>query len=272
MRLQFADGACTARVLPTTPAADPYGSLLRFTSFCQPASAMSRDFFTLDDLIQHLGQDRRQVERLVNRGLIPGRKVSGEWRFNPTEITHWLEQELRGFDDTGLAHLEQSQQSEELQQSPVTSLLKPETCQVPLDAGTKPSVLQALVEVAGRTWQVWDPASILKAVRDREDVMSTGFDNGVAIPHPRNPQPDALGQSVIAFGRTLSGIPFGAPKRQLTDVFFLVLARDSSTHLQILARLGRLMQVPGFLEQLRAAETSREAYDIICQADLQLGS
>ena len=233
---------------------------------------MARDFLTLDDLVQRLGQDRRIVERMVNRGQVPGRRISGEWRFNPTEITHWLEQQLREFDDSGLAQLEQAQQSEELHETLVSSLMSPENCQVPLDAGTKPSVLQALIEVAGRTWHVWDPASVLKAVREREDVMSTGFDNGVAIPHPRNAQPDALGQSVIAFGKTLSGIPFGAPKRQLTDLFFLVLARDSQTHLQILARLGRLMQVPGFLEELRAAETSIDAYEIIRATDQKIGT
>jgi PTS system nitrogen regulatory IIA component len=149
--------------------------------------------------------------------------------------------------------------------------LHPDTCQVPLDAGTRPAVLQALIEVAGRTWNVWDPASILKAVKEREDVLSTGFENGVAIPHPRNPLPDALGQSVIAFGRTYSGIPFGAPKRTMTDLFFLVLARDAATHLQILARLGRIIQREGFIEQLRNAATSIESYRLLLEADVRVG-
>lgn len=233
---------------------------------------MSRDFYTLDELIQRLGRDRRQIEKLVNRGVIPGRRIGGEWRFNEIEVTHWLEQELRGFDDVGLAQLEQSQQSSELsQKSPIAALLSVETCEVPLDAGTRPAVLQALIEVAGRTWHVWDPASILKAVKEREDVMSTGFENGVAIPHPRNPLPDALGQSVIAFGRTLSGIPFGAPGRALTDLFFLVLARDAATHLQILARLGRILQREGIVENLRAAESGPAAYDIMIAADQEIG-
>ena len=68
--------------------------------------------------------------------------------------------------------------------------------------------------------------------------MSTGFENGVAIPHPRNPMPDVLGQSVVAFGRTLSGIPFGVPKRQLSDLFFLVLCRDPRTHLRVSGPTG----------------------------------
>lgn len=234
---------------------------------------MSRDFYTLDELVQTLGRDRRQVEKLVNRGVIPGRRIGGEWRFNEIEVTHWLEQDLRGLDDQGLAQLEQSQQSSELNAlSPIEALLQIETCEVPLDAGTRPAVLQALIEVAGRTWHVWDPASVLKAVKEREDVMSTAFENGVAIPHPRNPLPDALGQSVIAFGRTLSGIPFGAPRRQLTDLFFLVLARDAATHLQILARLGRMLNRDGFVEQLRNTDTARSAYDLLLEADRQVGS
>jgi nitrogen PTS system EIIA component len=175
---------------------------------------VSRDFYNLDELVQKLGRDRRLVEKLVNRGVIPGRRIAGEWRFNEIEITHWLEQDIRSLDDQGLAQFEQSQQNTELQTSnAISELLHPDTCQVPLDAGTRPAVLQALIEVAGRTWHVWDPAAVLKAVKEREDVMSTGFENGVAIPHPRNPLPDALGQSVIAYGRTLSGIPFGAPRR-----------------------------------------------------------
>ncbi len=234
---------------------------------------MSRDFYTLDELVQTLGRDRRQVEKLINRGIIPGRRIGGEWRFNEIEVTHWLEQDLRGLDDQGLAQLEQSQQSSELNElSPIEALLQVETCEVPLDAGTRPAVLQALLEVAGRTWHVWDPASVLKAVKEREDVMSTAFENGVAIPHPRNPLPEALGQSVIAFGRTLSGIPFGAPRRQLTDLFFLVLARDAATHLQILARLGRILNRSGFVDQLRNTETARAAYELLLEADRQVGS
>ncbi len=232
---------------------------------------MSRDFYTLDELVQRLGRDRRQVEKLVNRGIIPGRRVGGDWRFNEIEVTHWLEQDLRGLDDQGLAQLEQSQHSgQQKMESPIAGILHPDTCEVPLDAGTRPAVLQALIEVAGRTWQVWDPASILKAVKEREDVMSTGFDNGVAIPHPRNPLPDAVGQSILAFGRTLSGIPFGAPGRQMTDLFFLVLARDASTHLQILARLGRLLQREGFVDDLRHTESGLEAYRFLIEADEQV--
>jgi PTS system nitrogen regulatory IIA component len=229
------------------------------------------EWMSLDDLARFLGRDRRELEKLVQRGRIPGRKIQSEWQFHSTEVTHWLEQELRHYSGDELHGLERAQQASEADvHCPVRSLLHPETVQVPLAARTKRSVLESLIEVAGRTWQVWSPAEILQAVQQREEVLSTGLESGVAIPHPRNPMPDAYGQSLIAFGRTFSGIPFGAPKRQLTDLFFLVLCRDARTHLHILSRLGRILQLPGFIDDLRAAETSQQAYDVICKADEQL--
>lgn len=233
---------------------------------------MSQEFLTLDQLAERLQRDRREVEKLVQRGRIPGHRVEGTWRFHPTEVTQWLEQELRGYSDAELAVVEESHRSAEASADiPVTSLLRLETVQVPLDARTKRSVLESLIEVAGRSWQVWEPALLLEAIQQREEVMSTAFENGVAIPHPRTPLPAALGESLIAYGRTLSGLPFGAPKRGLTDIFFLVLCRDARTHLQVLARLARMLQLPEFLDKLRAAPASAVTFDTICAADRQVG-
>lgn len=232
---------------------------------------MDHQLLNLDELASRLGRDRREVERLVQRGNLPGRKINDQWQFHPAEVTQWLEQEIRGYSDAELLQLEGAQRSTELDpQLPVTSLLKPELVQVPLEARTKRSVLESLLEVAGRTWQVWEPSSILKAMLEREAACSTGFENGVAIPHTRTPMPDALGESLIAFGRTFSGIPFGAPKRALSDIYFLVLCRDSRTHLQVLARLGRMIQLPGFLDELRATEDPHATYDVIVAADQKL--
>ncbi len=230
------------------------------------------EWLSLGELAQFLGRDRREIEKLVQRGRIPGRKTQGDWQFHPTEVTHWLEHEMREYSGDELHGLERAHQESEADiHCPVRSLLHPDTVQVPLEARTKRSVLEGLIEVAGRTWQIWSPADILQAVQQREEVLATGFESGVAIPHPRNPLPDAYGQSLIAFGRTLSGIPFGAPKRQLTDLFFLVLCRDSRTHLHVLSRLGRIIQLPGFVDELRSAEDSRRAYETICSADERLG-
>lgn len=229
---------------------------------------MSHELFSLDELARHLGRDRREIEKLATRGRIPGRKVSGEWQFHSMEITRWLEQEMRDYTSTELRVLERSQRSLEVSETlPVTSLLHRDTVAVPLVARTKRAVLESLVEVAGRTFKVWSPSEVLKAVQQREELFATALPGGVAVPHPRNPLPDAQEDSLIAFGRTTSGIPFGAPYGATTDLFFLVLCRDSKAHLQILARLSRMFQLPGFLDELREAHDSNAAFELITAAD-----
>mgnify|MGYP003343342573 CR=1 FL=1 len=67
---------------------------------------MSREFLNLDEVADWLGRDRRTVEKLVQRGILPGRRIAGEWRFHPAEITHWAEQDLRTLDATELANFQ----------------------------------------------------------------------------------------------------------------------------------------------------------------------
>lgn len=233
--------------------------------------AMSHIWLTIDQVAKQLGRDRRELEKLAAKGRMPGRRVGDTWQFHPTEITHWIEQEMRGFSEGDLADLEASQDATETDaEIPLSNLLKPELIEIPLQARTKPSVLSALIRVAGQTWHVWEPDKILAAVQEREQAHTTAFDNGVAIPHPRNPQPETLGESVVAFGRTYSGIPFGAPNNSLSDLFFLVLCRDTPTHLRVLARLGRLMQRDGFVDGLREIESPQETYDFILEHEQQL--
>ena len=233
---------------------------------------MAHDWFTLDELSRQLGRDLREIEKLVNRGRIPGHKRGGVWTFQATEVTQWLEQEMRTFTDPELSAIETSQASPEVNPDiPLTSLLKLETVQVPLEGRTKRSILEGLVEVAGRTYQIWEPATVLKAVLEREELMSTAFDSGVALPHPRQTLIDSIGDSVVAFGRTPSPIAFGAANNSLTDMFFLVICRDARTHLHVLARLGRMLQQPGFLDTLREAPDSESAYQVICDAEARVG-
>ena len=234
---------------------------------------MSHEVFSLEELAEHLGRDRREIEKLANRGRLPGRKVSGTWQFHQAEITRWLEKEMREYTPAELRNVEIAQASDEVCTTlPVSSIIHPETVQIPLEARTKRSVLESLVEVAGRTYHVWSPSEILDAVQQREELFATAYPGGVAIPHPRNPLPDAHGESVLAFGRTLSGIPFGGAHGQMSDLFFFVLCKDSKSHLAILARLGRMLQSDGFLDELRERHDSVAAYDFICQTDEQIAS
>jgi PTS system nitrogen regulatory IIA component len=222
----------------------------------------------IEQLAAYLRRDVREVGKLANRGHLPGRKVGGQWRFARAEINHWLESQLPGYTDKELADLETGpgDGGEPL----LAGLLSEATVAVPLPAATRASVLRELVNLAEQSWQVYDPEAVLEAIRQREEMGSTAQPSGVALPHPHRPLRNALGESVVAFGRTAGGIPFGAARGELTDLFFLVCCRDERTHLRVLARLARLFLRPGFLDGLRAAGSAGEAYDLIRAAEQAL--
>jgi PTS system nitrogen regulatory IIA component len=224
----------------------------------------------LEQLARYLQRDLREVSKMASRGYLPGRKVSGEWRFARAEINHWIETQLPAYSEEQLAALEKRGTQDDDAEAVVSGLLKVECMAVPLAASTRASVLHDLVKLAQQTWQVYDPEAILSAIRQREDMGSTALESGVAIPHPRRPLPMALGEAIVAYGRTPSGIPFGAAHGQLTDIFFLVCCRDDKTHLRTLARLSRLLLRPGFLDDLRSAETAEDTWQVIDAAERDL--
>jgi PTS system nitrogen regulatory IIA component len=224
---------------------------------------MGNEMMDLEQVADYLQRDQREVTRLANRGHLPGRKVGGQWRFAKAEINYWIETQLPAYTAAQLHALETRDVPGQGQEPLLTNLLARESIAVPLPAATRASVLKELVRLAEQSWQVYDPAAILEAIRQREDMGTTALENGVALPHPRRPLPAALGESVIAYGRTASGIPFGADRGGLTDIFFLVCCRDESTHLRTLARLSRLLLRPGFVDALRAAETPEATWNLI---------
>ncbi len=231
---------------------------------------MPHETMDLDQLARYLQRDARELHKLASRGHLPGRKVGGEWRFARAEVNHWLETQLPEYDEQQLTAVESAAVGSAGQEPLIASLLSEATMAVPLIAGTRGSVLRELVRLAEQSWQVYDPEAVLHAIQQREELASTALPTGVAIPHPRRPMPNALGEPIMAFGRTASGVPFGAEHGNLTDIFFLVACRDDRTHLHVLARLSRLLLRPGFIDELRAAGTTMETWHLIESAEREL--
>ena len=224
----------------------------------------------MEQLAAYLQRDVREVGKLASRGHLPGHKVGGEWRFARAEINHWIETHLHSYTEKQLSAVEELGGRTTEGAPLIANLLSEASVAVPLPASTKASVLRELVSLAEQSWQISDVEAVRAAVLAREATASTALPNGVAIPHPRRPLPQALGESVLAYGRTSSGIVFGAPMGGLTDIFFLLCCRDDATHLRVLARLTRLLMRPGFLDELRAAETPGETWELLVNAEQEL--
>jgi len=235
---------------------------------------MTRDDFALEGLARYLHLTPQQVARLADRGKIPGRKVSGQWRFSRDEIHHWLEQRVGLAEDDGLPQVEgvlRASANGSLEQViSIAGLLPAEQIAVPLTARTRNSVFTAMVELVAQTGLLWDPEKMEEVIRAREDLYPTTLENGVALLHPRRPMPNILAQPLLGLGVSRSGVPFGGNRGALTDVFFLIGSTDDRGHLRTLARLSKILSAPGFLDDLRRAPDAAAAHQLISDTEAQL--
>jgi PTS system nitrogen regulatory IIA component len=215
---------------------------------------MSNKDFDIDSLAAYLHLTRQQVQRMADRGKLPGRKIGGVWRFSEAEVHHWLEERIGVSDDQQLVQMEQvleGRRGEGPETISIAGMLPVQAIALPLAARTRASVIQKMTDLAAGTGLLWDPDKMAEAVRERENLHPTALDNGVALLHPRRPLCGILAEPFLALGRTLAGVPFGGEQGGLTDVFFLICSVDDSGHLRTLARLSRLLSDASFLRGLR---------------------
>src|SRR3954452_2288022 len=175
---------------------------------------MAQEDFDIDRLAAYLHMMPAAVQKLAERGKLPGRRIGGDWRFSTAEIHHWLEDRIGLSGEVGIVNmggaLERASEDSDVEQVSIANLLKPEAIEIPLEARTRGSVVGRMTEIAARTHLLWDPAKMADAVRAREEMHSTALDNGVALLHPRRPMPAILAEALLALGISPGGIPFGS--------------------------------------------------------------
>ena len=223
---------------------------------------MSGIDFDVESLARYLHIAPSQVTRMAERGKLPGRKVGGQWRFSRPDIHHWLEDRIGLSDDEELAAVEAVlDRSDTAVRERIIDLMPLEAIALPLVAKTRSSVISSMCQLAAGTGWLWDPQRMAELVKERESLHPTALETGVALLHPRRPQPSLLAQAVVALGITPRGIPFGGPVT--TDVFFLIGSTSDAEHLRILARLSRILQHEPLVDSLRTAADAHEARALI---------
>lgn len=215
------------------------------------------------DVAASLGLDARAVERLAEAGELAARQVDGRWRFRAGDVANWAAVNLPAIPKGQL-------RSRRLAGADlfISLSLRPEAVAVPLDARTSTSVLLELVRLAYSTGQITNRDDLFGALCEREKQKSTALPGGVAIPHSSQVGRQVVSDwPVIAAGRVSSGIPFGDPCGELTDLFFLLCCPDYRSHLVCLGRLCRLLSEPGVLADLRDASGAIQFVDVLRQRE-----
>ncbi len=137
-------------------------------------------------------------------------------------------------------------------------------------ATTKQGAISELVTLLYENGLVMDRERAVQAVFAREQSLSTGLENGVAIPHART---DAVSRLVCAVGIKKEGLDFDSADGKPVRIVALVLAPDNAAtpQLQLIAQLCRLLDDQG-RAALLACETSDEMFAVLAGGVAGAGS
>ena len=148
----------------------------------------------------------------------------------------------------------------------VTDILVRDASVLDLAATDKEGVLSELAAALGEAEPNVDSDHLLRVLREREALQSTGIGDGVAIPHGKLSGIDRLH---AAFARSGPGVDFEAIDGKPTHLFFVLVVPEHSggQHLKALARISRFLRDDAFRAKLKAAASMDEVMSAIEEED-----
>ncbi|WJP98263.1 PTS fructose transporter subunit IIABC [Macrococcus bovicus] len=148
----------------------------------------------------------------------------------------------------------------------ITELLTQSTIAMDLNAATKNTVIDELVETLWQAGKLNDKEAYREAIHAREAQSTTGIGEGIAIPHAKT---DAVKVPAIAFGKSKPGVDYESLDGTPAHLFFMIAAPagGAQTHLDALAKLSGILMNEEVRAQLLNANSKEEVLAIIDQND-----
>lgn len=144
----------------------------------------------------------------------------------------------------------------------LSKVLKLESCTLNIKAKDKEESLKEISELMHKAppLQHIDKETIFSALKQREDIGSTGFGKGIAIPHC---QLDELDQFVVGIAISQAGVHFDAIDKKKVRCFAVLIGpkSDRSGHLQLLAKISSVFKESGIVDHLVKSESKIALYE-----------
>ena len=146
----------------------------------------------------------------------------------------------------------------------ISELLRQDHIKVNLESEDKESAIAEVLELLVTSGDVTDRDGAYHALLDRESKGTTGIGDGVAVPHAKHASITHLS---LALGLSPGGVEFDAIDGEPARIIFLLLAEPNNPgpHVQALAQVARLCQVPGFCRRLCDCRSDKEVLDLILE-------
>lgn len=219
----------------------------------------------IKDVAELLSVSETTIRRWLLDGKIPAYKLNRQYRFSRIEIENWMmRQKLQlGQNETPFLPTETGEeiiaQPGNQQLSLYRAISRGGVHEV---AGTtKEEVIKNACPSIAEKLRL-DPDVIAELLLDREKLMPTAFNNGVAVPHAR----ECLSKTPFDLVTVVfpeKPIEYGSLDEKPVDILFFLFATGDKIHLHLLAKLAHLSSNATVLSFLRTRPSKGELLDFI---------
>lgn len=206
---------------------------------------------SVKDAARLLVVSEKTIYRWINQEIIPSYRVHGFYRFNRAELIEWATSRRIGVNPAAF--------SEPVDERPLPSLseaLAAGGVYYRIEGATREAVLAECVAQLRLPDEV-NRKTLRQALLARERLASTAVGDGMAIPHPRNPELLQVSRPMVALCFLESPVDFFSLDGQPVQILFTLLAPSLRIHLHLLAKLGFMLRDKG-LRKLLQSQASRE--------------
>lgn len=222
---------------------------------------------TLKELAEYLRVNERTILRMIQNGKIQGAKIGGQWRFNGSQI----DQVFFPASEGGESSLESEDSSSIITHPqigiPVSRVMSEDRILLNLKAKDTESVINELTDARLLYGLVLDATDLRTKCMQREQVLSTGVGEGIAIPHPRDPIPTLRASAAVIYGYSKEGIDFNAPDGKPVHMFFLVCSQNIELHLHLMGCMARLLKSQTFVDSLPKCKNNADVIKLVMECE-----
>ncbi|MBN2720180.1 MAG: PTS sugar transporter subunit IIA [Proteobacteria bacterium] len=194
---------------------------------------------TVRDAAQLLSVSEKTIYRWIARQKLPTARIGDQYRFNRAELLEWA--------TANQVRVSPALFSEDSRE-PAPSLcesLNAGGIFYRVDGDNKESVLAEVVRIMPLPPEV-DKGYMLEVLLARESLGSTGFGDGIALPHARTPIVMHIPRPMVSLCFLEKPVDFGAIDKKPIHTLFVIASPTIRGHLGILSRISFALRDTGF--------------------------
>ena len=174
-------------------------------------------------------------------------------------VTPKVEVAIDGQDVSVVNDVEKNETKHDSQKN---DLYKENTVCMNLKSKTKQDVINEMVELLDKNGILNNKNEFKKEILEREELSSTGFGNGIAIPHAKT---SAVKIPRVAVGISKDGFDFDSVDGNKANLIFMIAAGDDDNdlHIKTLSHLAQNLMDDEFVKEILNSKSKKEIVQLL---------